>query len=48
MKTDRNELLALGDEIHNLGTKHQNDEELSATLGAIAVRLWKLAAKYKG
>ena len=33
----------IGNQIHNLGCEHQNDEELSARLGTIASALWSLS-----
>lgn len=35
---------ALGNELHNIATEHQNDEELATALGSIVSRLWELSA----
>ena len=44
LKRMREEARDLGNEIHNLGCKHQNDEDLANELEDIRSRLWKLAA----
>jgi len=40
----RAKIRALGDELHNVATEHQNDEALAERLGSIRSRLWSLAA----
>ena len=39
------EIGEIGNQVHNLGCEHQNDEELSDQLGAIASSLWGLAGR---
>lgn len=36
---------AIGNRIHNIGSEHQNDKDLSERLGAIAYELWVIALK---